>query len=289
MKQIRNTLIILVFVACLPVYSNALAEQPLYEKQGDAEGLFVARDEYILKGITTARLLMMSGEKTHSVAQITHIMEKLKEKPEHRRYRAVNMILVRFDGGRRAPYLYLPPSYKDTLYDTEAEEAMKFARDLLGDKQWDDVVVSLNMDYAVMYSGLAAARQLASSGQLEKADEIIQELYEDIIRGAELKHDPVRLINEGLKAAAELFNQKKNAEALKVLDDCEKLLDAFLKENPGVSFAKDLLKLKPGFEKIKTYKWDGSTSQVVNSRIKAARTLSDMRSKIKHIDINLPH
>ncbi len=287
MRQIRNIAILLV-VMCLSLSKTANAELSFYVDDNTREKSFLLRDERLLNDITSIRLSLLAGERLRAIEHLHYVLTELKDNREVRRYLEVPMVLARFGEGRNDPYLYFPPSYNDKVYNNQYLEKSPEA-ELLGKAKLDDVVAELQIKYSTFTEQISEAYNYAQQKNLEKADFALQDIYEDMIEKVRLKHDPIRDLEDRLKLVASLFNEKKTSEALKVLAITEKAMHGHLQLNPDAPYASNLLKVQPGFDKIKAYNWDGDARQVSVARINSARTLSDMRSKIGHLEIDLPH
>lgn len=296
----------LIATLCCLVSTQGQAQTTLYQKkeptkeetaqETTTQQVLRTKDEKLLNDITSVRLLLISGERLQSLAEIKVLLSQLADEKGGKHYKDAPLSLVRLSKGRNGRHLYFLPSYKEILYggpstdkdNEELDEQPNETALFLQDQTWEDVTASLDINYGSMGSYLFKAYEAVQKGKLEKADGVLQDLYGDMIRDASLQGDPISNLKEGLKLADRLLSQGNITDAFDILNTSELALLDHLEKNLEAPYAGKLFEIQKGFDTIKSYKWDGKKSEISRARTKAIQTVNDMRAKLKSIKTELP-
>ena len=283
------------FVALVP--GQGRAGMQLYLEKAEAPETMARQDKRTLNSLTSIRYSLMAGYRDKALLDMKALSDKLGEEAARRKYESTRLVLLRIKEGRHPTYLYFPASYEAPDAQLKPEEEIEEGElereregyqplTLFDGKRRDAIRASLDMDYTLIRGVLAKAYALCTKKDLEKADEALQDLYTIMIDNPELENDPIEIAKEQYKEAIALLKQGKVAEAIQFINDSEKLLSAYIQENPDTPHMSRLEKIMLGYDKIRGYHF-GQAGEVSSVRDRIFMTLSDMKSKLKYIKNDL--
>jgi hypothetical protein len=274
--------VIFPFAVLLCTQGSAQSLATLYQTKGSAAQGLVEEDEEVLNSLTAARYLLMSGDKLKAISKIKSLTDKLANKKGSRKYDAAGLTLLRIEEGRRPVYLYFPASF-DTALDKDNAHIYPSLELFQGAKR-EEVVASLDMNYAAINAALGKAFSASMKADLGKADEYLQELYVGMIDDVSLANDPIEKAKVQLKEVEKLLKQGNVAQAVVLINESEGLLTAHIKANPASPYMARLQMVIQGYDEIRAFNY-GKVNEIASIRDKIFYVVSDMRSKLKYIEI----
>lgn len=276
----------LLLLSFLSMFTSAANAGPniVYKKRVAEKGGILKADENLLNNFTHARVLLMAGDRLGSMGKLRKLAKHLRVVNGHRKYKTAYLNLLRVKDEKNDIFIYAPISYEKNIKDPEAKHYIEEMPEYLKNAEWEGVVTSLHMTYAEILKEVNKAYTFANKKKFKRADTILQEVYEDMIKNPHLRNDPIRGIEEFFKEAKHQFKIGETQRGLEIVYASEKRMKTFLKENPDFPKEKKLREIMERYDDIRAQN-EGVTPK---NRIKISQIVGSMRAKIRTVKIRLP-